>query len=153
MPSPGLWAWPVVLACGPGPLRPPISLELHADTHDSPRNYVNFLKNYVEISVFCRTMKERRAASLHNPTIGCRAVAFSSFTLIHGGMAADAWRELIIGTNLGGMGTLIASMASLISYKGVVSKYPEHRGRYLTVYTGMNVVFLIALMGLAFVIE
>ena len=73
-------------------------------------------------------------------------------TLLLSGFS-DAWRELIIGTNLGGMGTLIASMASLISYKGVVSKYPEHRGRYLAVYTGMNVVFLIALMGLAFVIE
>ena len=31
----------------------------------------------------------------------------------------DQWRELIIGTNLGGLGTLIASMASLIGYKNV----------------------------------
>ncbi|PJM73239.1 anion transporter [Bifidobacterium primatium] len=73
-------------------------------------------------------------------------------TLLLSGFS-DAWRELIIGTNLGGMGTLIASMASLISYKGVVARYPEHRGRYLGVYTGMNVVFLIALVGLALVIE
>ncbi len=29
----------------------------------------------------------------------------------------EQWSELIIGCNLGGLGTLIASMASLISYK------------------------------------
>ncbi|PJM75392.1 SLC13 family permease [Bifidobacterium simiarum] len=73
-------------------------------------------------------------------------------TLLLSGFS-DAWRPLIIGTNLGGMGTLIASMASLISYKAVASKYPHSKGRYLGVYTGMNVVFLIALVGLAQVIE
>ena len=43
----------------------------------------------------------------------------------------DQWRDLIIGTNLGGMGTLIASMASLISYKNVVRQYPHKKGRDL----------------------
>ncbi len=37
----------------------------------------------------------------------------------------DQWRELIIGTNLGGLGTLIASMASLIGYKNVTRAYPD----------------------------
>lgn len=32
---------------------------------------------------------------------------------------------LLVGTNLGGLGTLIASMASLISYKQVVRSYPS----------------------------
>ncbi|MDY4307400.1 hypothetical protein SNF32_09050 [Enterococcus mundtii] len=36
-------------------------------------------------------------------------------------------KGLIIGTNLGGLGTLIASMASLISYKLVIKQYPEWR--------------------------
>ena len=34
------------------------------------------------------------------------------------------WEDLIIGTNLGGLGTLIASMASLISYKQLAREYP-----------------------------
>ncbi|KAB8291451.1 SLC13 family permease [Bifidobacterium avesanii] len=65
----------------------------------------------------------------------------------------DQWRPLIIGTNLGGMGTLIASMASLISYKGTVAKYPDRKGRYLAVYTGVNVLFVAALLALSWVIE
>ena len=57
------------------------------------------------------------------------------------------------GTNLGGMGTLIASMASLISYKNVVRQYPDRKGRYLGVYTAVNVLFLIVLVGLSWIIE
>lgn len=65
----------------------------------------------------------------------------------------EQWRPLIIGTNLGGMGTLIASMASLIGYKNVVRKYPHQKGRYLAVYSAVNVLFLIVLVGLSWIIE
>lgn len=69
------------------------------------------------------------------------ALLLSNFT--------DQWKALIIGTNLGGLGTLIASMASLISYKQVVAEYPEKKGRYLAVFTWWNLLFLAALAGLA----
>lgn len=65
----------------------------------------------------------------------------------------DQWRDLIIGTNLGGMGTLIASMASLISYKNVVRQYPHKKGRYLAVYSAGNVLFLAVLLTLSWIIE
>ena len=54
--------------------------------------------------------------------------------------------ELIIGTNLGGLGTLIASMASLISYKQIVHCYPDQKGRYLLLFTALNVLFLLILL-------
>lgn len=57
----------------------------------------------------------------------------------------NEWKELIIGTNLGGLGTLIASMASLISYKQLAAQYPEKKGKYLLVFTLWNVVFLAVL--------
>lgn len=37
---------------------------------------------------------------------------------------------LIIGTNLGGLGTLIASMASLISYRQIAQEETERKGKY-----------------------
>lgn len=55
------------------------------------------------------------------------------------------WSELIVGTNLGGLGTLIASMASLISYKQIVMQYPDKKKRYLIVFTIWNLVFLAVL--------
>ena len=53
---------------------------------------------------------------------------------------------LLVGTNLGGLGTLIASMASLISYKQVARAYPQQRGRYLLWFTAANLIFLAALL-------
>lgn len=35
---------------------------------------------------------------------------------------------LIVGTNLGGLGTLIASMASLISYRQIAGSFPNRKG-------------------------
>ena len=58
------------------------------------------------------------------------------------------WQGLIVGCNLGGLGTLIASMASLISYKLVAKEYPGLRGRYFGWFTLGNVVFLALLFGL-----
>ena len=54
-------------------------------------------------------------------------------------------RELIVGVNLGGLGTLIASMASLISYKQVANRYPQEKQKYLLLFTILNVAFLVLL--------
>ena len=54
-------------------------------------------------------------------------------------------RELIVGVNVGGLGTLIASMASLISYKQVAGQYPSLRKRYLILFTLLNLGFLVLL--------
>ena len=58
------------------------------------------------------------------------------------------YAALIVGTNLGGLGTLIASMASLISYKQVAAKYPHLRRQYLAIFTVDNLIFLSALYAL-----
>lgn len=57
----------------------------------------------------------------------------------------NEWNSLIIGTNLGGLGTLIASMASLISYKQLAQSHPEVKGKYMAVFSLGNIVFLIIL--------
>lgn len=59
---------------------------------------------------------------------------------------------LIIGTNLGGLGTLIASMASLISYRQIARELPDKKGRYFGLFTVSNVIFLALLLLLWWVI-
>ncbi len=54
----------------------------------------------------------------------------------------DQTEKLIVGTNLGGLGTLIASMASLISFKQYGFVEGADKKRYLFVFTAFNVVFL-----------
>ena len=54
----------------------------------------------------------------------------------------ENYRQLLIGVNLGGLGTLIASMASLISYKYVAREETERKGAYMAVFTVSNLCFL-----------
>ena len=55
------------------------------------------------------------------------------------GFTAD-WRGLLVGTNVGGLGTPIASLASLISLKGYLKSPGARPGRYLLVFMAANVV-------------
>ena len=56
------------------------------------------------------------------------------------------YKELIIGVNVGGLGTLIASMASLISYKAYTKEYKENTGKYMKEFTLTNLIFLVLLV-------
>lgn len=53
---------------------------------------------------------------------------------------------LLIGTNLGGLGTLIASLASLISFKFYANEAGADTGKYLKVFTCYNLIFLLILI-------
>lgn len=55
----------------------------------------------------------------------------------------DNAKDLLVGVNLGGLGTLIASMASLISFKLAVKENVK-AGKYLLSFTVVNVVFIAA---------
>jgi Na+/H+ antiporter NhaD/arsenite permease-like protein len=58
------------------------------------------------------------------------------------------YEAIIVGINIGGFGTLIASMANLISYKILVREHNEFKIRYFIIFTLLNVVLLIILLGL-----
>ena len=60
------------------------------------------------------------------------------------------YEAIIIGINIGGFGTLIASMANLISYKILIRECDEFKIRYLLVFTVLNVVLLVILLGVWF---
>jgi len=64
------------------------------------------------------------------------AILLSQFT--------DAWQPLLLGVNIGGTGTLISSLASLITF----AEYRRHGGsikKYLLMFSGFNVLFLVVL--------
>lgn len=60
-------------------------------------------------------------------------------------------KGLLLGVNIGGLGTLIASMASLISYKIYAHNYNKTKGIYLMWFTFANLIFLAVLVLLAVV--
>lgn len=54
----------------------------------------------------------------------------------------EDYKKLLVGVNIGGLGTLIASMASLISYKAYAHNYNRTKGIYLIWFTVANLLFL-----------
>ena len=54
---------------------------------------------------------------------------------------------LLVGVNLGGLGTLIASMASLISFK-FLAKEKVGSSHYVLIFTLLNILFLVLNLGL-----
>ncbi len=64
----------------------------------------------------------------------------------------DNANDLLIGVNLGGLGTLIASMASLISFK-FVAKEKISTGKYILVFSVVNIIYLILNLMLWFMIK
>jgi Na+/H+ antiporter NhaD/arsenite permease-like protein len=57
----------------------------------------------------------------------------------------DQARPLLLGVNIGGLGTPIASLASLISLKLYSHADEAHTGRYLLEFTLVNLLFLLLL--------
>ena len=65
------------------------------------------------------------------------AILLSQFT--------DNYRELLLGVNIGGAGTLIASLASLITFKNYMKRDPDNIGSYVLKFSIFNFAFLIIL--------
>lgn len=62
------------------------------------------------------------------------AILLSRFT--------DNYRELLLGVNIGGTGTLISSLASLITFNHFRTLYPGHTKQYLWKFALLNTLFL-----------
>ncbi|MDD2220904.1 MAG: SLC13 family permease [Clostridia bacterium] len=73
------------------------------------------------------------------------AIMLSGFT--------QAAKPLLLGVNIGGLGTLVASLASLISFRIYSHNYQAQSGEYLMVFTGYNLIVLILLLGFVKLLE
>lgn len=74
------------------------------------------------------------------------AILLSGFT--------ESWRPLLLGVNVGGMGTLIASLASVISYRIFLKDHPGEAKAYLKAFIWYNAVglLLFGVLGAVFVL-
>ena len=73
------------------------------------------------------------------------AILLSQFT--------DNYRELLLGVNIGGAGTLIASLASLITFKEYTKQDPKHTAGYIVKFTLFNFAFLFILTAFCWIIK
>ncbi len=72
------------------------------------------------------------------------AILLSQFT--------DNYRELLLGVNIGGCGTIISSLASLITFREYTEHNPGQALKYLGVFSAFNFAFLFIMLGFCFLI-
>ena len=73
------------------------------------------------------------------------AILLSQFT--------DNYRDLLIGVNIGGVGTLIASLASLITFREYTNHAPGKSKSYILLFSAFNFGFLIILTGVMMLLK
>ena len=67
------------------------------------------------------------------------AILLSQFT--------QSWKPLLLGVNIGGVGTLISSLASLITFREYLSHEKGGAKKYLLLFSAFNFAFLLILLG------
>lgn len=72
------------------------------------------------------------------------AILLSNFT--------DNWKALLLGVSIGGMGTIVASLASVISYKLFIKDNPQEGRRYIFKFSMYNLSSLILLGGIVYLL-
>ena len=73
------------------------------------------------------------------------AILLSQFT--------DNYPDLLVGVNIGGIGTLIASLASLITFREYTKHHPHHAKYYVEYFSAFNFGFLFILLAFMFGIK
>jgi hypothetical protein len=61
------------------------------------------------------------------------------------------YADLLLGVNIGGVGTLISSLASLITFREYTKHNPGKAGYYILMFSALNFVFLILLAAFALI--
>ncbi len=73
------------------------------------------------------------------------AILLSQFT--------DNYKDLLLGVNIGGAGTMIASLASLITFREYSKQDPKHTLRYILKFSAFNFAFLGILIFVCLIFE
>ena len=95
-------------------------------------------------------VKELFSSVLHINTllfsvISCQFISNVPSAILLSQFTSD-YHSLLLGVNIGGVGTLIASLASLISYRCYTGTEKAEKGKYLLSFTLYNLLFLAVLL-------
>ncbi len=80
-------------------------------------------------------------------TLSCQVISNVPSAILLSGFT-NAWRPLLLGVNIGGVGTLISSLASLITFRTYLTHNPGRGGKYLALFSLVSFTFLGILLGL-----
>lgn len=105
--------------------------------------FIGNMKRIPEISEFLISVVQGR--ELLTGVLTSQIISNVPAAILLSGFSSD-FSALMTGVNLGGLGTLIASLASLISFKFFAREYPDKKAAYLKMFTVWNLIFLVILI-------
>lgn len=104
--------------------------------------FIGNISNSAAIQNFMGKILSGESNTYYTGIVASQFISNVPATMLLSGFT-DHFKELLLGVNIGGMGTLIASLASVISYKLYCNSSSESSGRYLRVFTLYNVFGLV----------
>ena len=84
--------------------------------------------------------------------ISCQCISNVPSAILLSQFTAD-YADLLVGVNIGGVGTLISSLASLITFREYTKHHPHHAMYYVETFSAFNFAFLILLLGFMFTLK
>ena len=77
-------------------------------------------------------------------TLSCQFISNVPTAILLSRFTSD-YQSLLLGANIGGTGTLIASLASLITFSEFKILYPEQTKKYFVMFTVISLIFLVVM--------
>lgn len=106
--------------------------------------FIGNISNMTYIKSLLESILSNPKSTYYSGLIASQFISNVPATMLLSGFT-DNYKELILGVNVGGLGTLIASLASVISYKLYVNENPEKSKEYIKIFSVYNFVGLIIL--------
>ena len=79
-------------------------------------------------------------------TLSCQVISNVPSAILLSQFTTE-WQPLLLGVNVGGVGTLISSLASLITFREYTSHDRDGAKKYILLFSAFNFAFLIILLG------
>ena len=95
------------------------------------------------VNDFISTLLEKDALLVS--TLSCQFISNVPSAILLSQFTND-YHSLLLGVNIGGTGTIIASLASLITFSEFRILYPGHGKQYFLMFTLINVIFLVVML-------
>ncbi len=84
--------------------------------------------------------------------LSCQFISNVPSAILLSGFTGN-YADLLVGVNIGGVGTLIASLASLITFREYLKHNPGKAGYYIGLFSLMNFGFLFIMIGFEFLLK
>ena len=110
--------------------------------------FIGNISNIESIQIYLQHFLQRQSMPYFSSIILSQVISNVPCSILISGFTGN-WREVLLGVNIGGMGTLIASLASLISYKVFINENEEEKNKlYLRKFNMYNFASLFLFAGI-----